>query len=244
MGQNTGVNALVFYDQFDISSDGNRVAINRSAEAPEKTTFQPAGRTRQRSGSGLKDWTISFDGFFNDESPSGVDALFGDRIGAGCSVGIYFDGLASASQVGYEVTPLETTYNTESPVDGMITAAAEWSGSGPMTRMTVVRTGSFASSGGSAVTNSIDLGNVNALRAVARVYRSASLGAGSGFKLTVQHSDDDSVFVSLGAFDTTFTASGLETKLFTSASRYVRLATCPQGTAPTAWIFFAAGGEN
>lgn len=245
MGQNTGINTLLFFDQFDVSGDGNRVGISRSAEAPEKTTFQPAGRTRQRSGSGLRDWTVSFDGFFNDVSPSGVDALFGGRFGGGSMLGVYFDGSAAASQVGYEGTPLTTAYNRESPVDGMVTVSAEWSGSGPLLRTIVVRTGSLDSSSGSAVTNSIDLGgDIATLRAFARVYRETSLGSGSGFKLTLQHGGNDSVFSSLGALDTTFTASGLEQKQFTSASRYVRLATCPQGTAPTAWIFLAVGIED
>jgi hypothetical protein len=86
--------------------------------------------------------------------------------------------------------------------------------------------------------------DVSNLRVIARVYRESGLGAGSGLKLTIQHGGNDSVFSNLGALDTTFTASGLEIKQFTSASRYVRLATCPQGTTPTAWLFLSVGREN
>lgn len=228
---------------FDISGDGNRIGISRSAEAPEKTTFQPPGRTRQRSGSGLKDWTLSYDGFFNDVSPSGVDDLFQAKLGAGSLLGVYFQN--AASQFGYEGTPRQTSYNRESPVDNMITVTAEISGSGPLTETYIARTGSFDSSGGSAVTSSIDLGaNAANLRAVLRIYNETGLGAGSGFKVTLQHSNNDSAFSNLGAFDTTFTASGFESKLFTSACRYIRVATCPQGTTPTGNIFVGVGSAD
>jgi len=134
-GQITGVNAFVSLtwggSQFNVSGDGNRSSLNESAEAQEKTGYQPAGRTRQRSGSGLKDWTFSMDAFWNDTDTSGstgkgIDSLaasvFGEQaeliFGPAGSTGGYRK-LSGSGQV--------TTFNVESPVDGMITATLEMS---------------------------------------------------------------------------------------------------------------------
>lgn len=132
-GQNTGVNAFVSItwggSQFNVSGDGNRSSLNEAAEAPEKTAYQPTGRTRQRSGSGLKDWTFSMDAFWNDTSTTGstgkgIDSLsasvFGEQVElifgpAGSTSG--YRKLSGSGQV--------TTFNVESPVDGMITSSLE-----------------------------------------------------------------------------------------------------------------------
>jgi hypothetical protein len=144
-GQTTGVNAYVSItwggSQFNVSGDGNRSAMNESAEAPEKTGYQPAGRTRQRSGSGLKDWNFSMDAFWNDDLNSGsagkgVDALAASIFGE--QVELIFGPAGSTS--GYRKlsgSGRVTTFNIESPVDGMITASLEVQASaGSLTKAT------------------------------------------------------------------------------------------------------------
>lgn len=237
----TGINALVMFSQFDISTDLNRVTVNQSAEAPEKTTFQPPGRTRQRSGSGLKDWTISIDGLFNDESPSAVDALLSAALGGGSMLGTYFDATPAASQRGYEGRPREVGYNIESPVDGMVTMTAEFSGSGRLFRPYVVRSGSFEASGGSAVSDSIDLGaSQSKLTGFLRLYREA-LG-GSSLTVTLQDSSNDSVWSDLAAFAAT-SVSAFEILSTGSSKRYIRVATCPAGASGSATVFVSVAGD-
>lgn len=103
--------------------------MNESAEAPEKTGYQPAGRTRQRSGSGLLDWVFSMDAFWNDTDTAGsagkgITTLAGSIYGEQCEV--IFGPAGSTS--GYRKlsgSGICTTFNTESPVDNMITATVE-----------------------------------------------------------------------------------------------------------------------
>jgi len=69
-GKITGIDAYVELSisgsSWNLSGDGNKSTLSEAQETPEKTTYQPAGKTRQRATGGLKDWNFSFSGFYND----------------------------------------------------------------------------------------------------------------------------------------------------------------------------------
>lgn len=138
-GQITGIDAFVQIayggSNFNLSGDANRTTLNQSAEAPEKTTYQPTGRTRQRSGSGLKDWTFAMDGLFNDDTGRVDDvgtSVYGEQ-----AVLTWGPTGSSAGYRKYEASGIVTTFNTESPLDGMVTLNFEMVASaGSMTKTT------------------------------------------------------------------------------------------------------------
>ena len=114
---------------WNVSGDGNRTTLNQPVEAPEKTAYQPPGGTRQRSACGLKDWSLSFDGFFNDTAASsgstpGIEDVL--RLVRGEQVVVDYGPAGSTSGYRkYSGSGVVLNPNVESPVDNMITFSFE-----------------------------------------------------------------------------------------------------------------------
>lgn len=222
-GQTHGRGASVYLSAYNIGGDLNDVGIDITANNPEVTAF---GDTFvNRSGCGIRDWTMTHAGYYNDQTTTaspGLEHILKDAISTACSVEIIFQG-AAVSNLGYAGEYPTADYSISTPVDGVVTLTSTYTGSGGLYRVFDLsgdkQSGCTASASAQA---SVDTGgsltaNHNGFL---RVWAGSATGTGS-LVVKVQHSGDDTTFSDLITF-TTATGSTAEIKNVTSASRYIR----------------------
>lgn len=132
-GVNTYVEIVYSGSYFIVSGDGNRASLDQSVDTRERQTYATGGGvdTVQRA-AGLKDWTFTFDGFFNTDcsgshttaASCGVDAVLASAFGKQVEL-IYGPAGSDTGKRKYSGSGIITRYTTESPVDDMITTSFE-----------------------------------------------------------------------------------------------------------------------
>lgn len=101
-----------------ISGDTNTSTLSQSAETPETTAYGDS--TRTRSGSGLKDWTLTAACFFNDTASTGVETVCAAMLGQQTVVKWGPTG-STSGYVFYSGSAILQDYSVEAPVEGMAT---------------------------------------------------------------------------------------------------------------------------
>lgn len=133
----TGVNAYVEIvysgSRFIVSGDGNRTTLEQTIDTRERQTYATGGGvdTVQRA-SGLKDWTFSFDGYFNTDctgdhttaASCGVDAVLASVFGKQVEL-IYGPAGSDTGKRKYSGCGIVTRYSTEAPVDDLLATSFE-----------------------------------------------------------------------------------------------------------------------
>ena len=218
MGQRTGQDAAVLLGSKDVSGDGNSFSVSHSADTPETTAFGDNTRTRLP---GLKDWTVEVSGFFNDDSGH-LEEELKDLLGGSTLMGV-FPGGATACQIGYEGTPLTSDFSLDTPVDGVVTLAATFSGSGDLWRSYVTTACTSTCTAAVSYTDGVDTGaTAIECQGFLRVMDLAS-GSDDTLVVKIQDSPDDSAYGDLISFTSVTAGSVSETKSATgSREQYVR----------------------
>jgi hypothetical protein len=100
-----------------VSGDVNTCTLAFNAETPESTGFGDTTRTRLPSG--LKDWTLTFAGHFNDTATTGIETVLWGLLGAQ-TVMVFGPAGSTSGYVKYSGSGILQDYNVESPVEGKV----------------------------------------------------------------------------------------------------------------------------
>jgi len=116
-----------------ISGLGNSITLSWSSDAPEVTAF--GNTTRERLPNGLKDWELSFDGFYDPESDS-IDDILSGILGGATVIQLGPAG-SSASDPKFTASGILTSYEIGIALEDALTVSATFTArSGSMTRGT------------------------------------------------------------------------------------------------------------
>jgi len=100
-----------------VSGDVNQVTLSFPAETPENTGF--GDNTRTRLPDGLKDWTLTGAGHFNDTATTGIETVFWGIHGKQ-TVANFGPAGSSSGYVKYSGSGILQDYSIESPVEGKV----------------------------------------------------------------------------------------------------------------------------
>lgn len=210
----------------EISTDLNTATVSRSVEVPDASTFQ--SQDRKRLPNGIFDWNITFAGLFNDNTGA-VEERAHTLLGASSIIGVFPAKATTACTVGYEGVPIESDYNVDAPVDGVVAISATWTGSGDIARTYIVQGLAACSTTGSLGGNSRDFSASRAnVTAVLRC--TTASGTTPTLDVVLQHSGNDSVWSDVLAFTQVTAGSTAELRTATGASRYMRAHRAITGT--------------
>jgi len=120
-GQATGQNAFITLVDSGctvrpLRGDSNSISLSWTADTPESTTYGATTRTRL---AGLKDWTLEFSGFFNDNATIGVDTVLASVLGAQTEMTFGPAG-STGGYRKYSGSGIVSDYSVDTPVDGMV----------------------------------------------------------------------------------------------------------------------------
>jgi|GEM_PF-1851030 len=217
-GQITGQNAAVLLGSKNVSGDGNSFSVSHTADTPETTAF--GDNTRTRLG-GLKDWTMEVSGFFNDDSGHWEEELK-DVLGGSSLLGV-FPGGATACKIGYEGTPQTADFSLDTPVDGVVSLGATFSGSGDLWRSYVTTACTSGCTASACPSAGINTGACAvSCQGFLRVTDMTS-GSADTLDVKIQDSANDTTYADLITFTQVTTGSVSETKAASgSREQYIR----------------------
>lgn len=109
----------------DVSTDLNDITIDITVNNPEDTAFGDTFITR--SASGLRDYSMSVSGWYDDTASTGIETVL-QGILAEIGVFKYLPGGSVTGNRIYSGCVVLDSYGVTSPVDGMITLTAAFSG--------------------------------------------------------------------------------------------------------------------
>ena len=231
----------VFLNGYDLSSHVNAVNLDVTADEVEVTTLQSGG-FKERLG-GLKDSTISIDGFF-ESGANKPDALLGANVGNELITTIVPD--AGVGNIAYFLKSKLFSYNIFGAV-GEVTPfnISKSNSTDAVVRGTIQLDSNITASGNSTGSN---LGAVSSTESVYAVVHCYALSGTSTPTITFKlQSDDNSSFTSPTdrATFTSLTAIGSEIKKVSGAitDTYWRLNYTVSGTSPSFSIHGAIGIE-
>jgi len=239
VGQIVAKDALTMLGGRNISGDLTTVTVSRMVETPESTTH--GSNTRQRLPGGIKDWSVALTGLFNDNTGA-LEQQMDSLMGGSGIIGVFPHGPSSACCAGYEGVSLESEYSIESPVDGVVSLTATWSGSGDCDRTILLMPLSACSTNGSVASSSYDYGGSRAGTLTGYLRCTAASGTEELLDVIIQHSADDSAWTNLITFTQVTAGSVVERKEVTSASQYVRAKITIAGSADSEFTLMASMG--
>jgi hypothetical protein len=238
-GQITAKDAFVALGGQDISGDLNTATLTRNAETPDGTTF--GSNTRQRLTGGIKDWGLTFSGLFNDNTGA-VEQQMDALLGGSAIVGMFPHGSSSASCAGYEGVSVAPDYSVTSPVDGVVSVNATWSGSGDCDRTILLHVLSACSTTGSVASASYDA-SASTANAVAGYLRiTAASGTEPTLDVIIQDSADNSAWSDLITFSQAAAGSAAQRGTAASADRYRRAKITIGGSADVEFTLMTSVG--
>ena len=138
MGKIVARNASIYLDDSNsacqsFSALTNQISFSRTAEAPDVTSF--GANDRERLADGLKDWELSFNGFFSTAANE-TDAILSGILGEATAVKFGLSGSTSTC-VLYTACAVLTDYSMDFGVADAATVSFTVVGrSGSMTRTT------------------------------------------------------------------------------------------------------------
>lgn len=109
----------------DVSADLNDISVDITVNNPETTAFGDTFVTR--SGSGIRDYTLTLTGYYNDTASTGLETVL-NGILATIRVFKYLPAGSTAGNRFYSGSVLVDGYSISNPVDGVVTLTANFSG--------------------------------------------------------------------------------------------------------------------
>lgn len=210
----------------------------------ETTVFGNADRTYIV---GLRNGTVSFDGFF-DSSADAIDVELQALLGqvAGEPLTLAPEGLVAGKRV-YLISGKETRYSVTAPVDGVVAASADFQADGgigfgaslhDLTAETATGTGTIVDNIGATTNGGAVHIHVTAVTA----------SGGDTLDVTVRHSTDnfagdDTLLATFAQITTAKLSERVVIAAGTTVKQYVRAIWTKAGASPT-WTFAVALGRT
>jgi hypothetical protein len=211
-----GKKTKVFFNSYDLTEYFDNANPSINADTAEVSTF---GSTSKKYIAGLKDATLSLEGFF-DGSAAAVDEVMEAAFGSeGNEVSVYPEGDV-AGKAGYAMQAIETAYSPTETVDGAcrISAAVQSSGTGAERVISLHALGEEDDDWTSSV---LDNGASSSDGGSAYLHVTDATGT---VEVKIQHSSDDfsSDTTDLASFAAVSGATSERVSFTGSVKRYVR----------------------
>lgn len=211
-----GKNTKVFFNNYDLTEFFDNATLSVNADTADVSTF---GSDSKKYIPGLKDATISLEGFY-DGSSDKVDEILEAAFGSdGNEISVYPEGDA-AGKAGYAMQVIETAYSTTGTIDGAtrISAAVQSSGTGAERVISLHALGEEDDDWTSSV---LDNGASSSDGGSAYLHVTDATGT---VEVKIQHSSDDfsSDTTDLASFAAVSGATSERVSFTGSVKRYVR----------------------
>ena len=190
-------NNRIYVDGYDISGDGSSLEVNAASVMADDSTFTNTGRTHKK---GIKDDSLNYDGFFDDDAAQ-VDAIFAAlREAAGSSVDIVsnYPDLDTVGKTGTAGLIENSNYTVPSKVSELVTVKGNFGIEGGL--MQVKSLGAKATATGSTTGTAIDDGAQSLLGGTwfIHVFAISAVGGNARVLFTLQDSADNVNFLTVG----------------------------------------------
>jgi len=129
-----GKNWRVYLNAVDFSGISNNTTVNMVGAPVEVTCYSDDWVQRL---AGQNSWSMDLAGFYDPASASGFSSSLNALLAASVLIGV-FPNKPNEDEVGYEGVPIETDYTINGPVDGPVAVNMTYSGSGRLSRTTVL----------------------------------------------------------------------------------------------------------
>ncbi len=137
MAKIAGKDSGIYIKHYDISGDGNRVALTISPDTFETTGFQEKAKTYVE---GKYDWSLAVDGYWNSGSAQSDQAIK-ELVGAGTQLISVFPSGTTPTMIGYQGYGGLKNYSPETTVAGAVVFSADMQGSNKLYRQTILLSG-------------------------------------------------------------------------------------------------------
>ena len=223
-----GKNAKVLMGGYDLSAYFNKVQNKGTAETAEVTTL---GATSKSYIPGLKDSTLTVDGFWSGEV-GGIDPYMSSVVG-GTGIWTVVFATDAIGARGYGASVIDTAYEVGAEIGGAVSITAEGQATvGPEPVVVLNPLSAKTATGtGTQVDNTTSTANGSA----SYLHVTAVGGSSSpSLAVKVQHSADASTWADLAVFTTVTTANASERIASTgTVNRYLRASYTITGTSPS-----------
>ena len=232
-----GKSAIVYVNGRDLTGYFKKFSVSGTADVADATTF---GDTSKDYVAGQTDATLTAEGLFDGTTSAIADILSTALGDATSSVWTWFPAGASAiGNDGYGLYGIETSYEVDSPINGVVGIAAEVQGTvglEPVDLLHVLALTSTTANG-----SSLDGAAGTTGGGAAYLHATAVAGTNPTAAVTVEHSTDDSAWSTLATFTTVSTA-GTSQRVAVSGTvnRYLRVAYTIGGSVSPSVTFTVA----
>jgi hypothetical protein len=190
-------NTRIYVDGYDISGDGSSLEVNAASVMADDSTFTNTGRTHKK---GIKDDSLNYDGFFDDDAAQ-VDAIFAAlREAAGSSVDIVsnYPDLDTVGKTGTAGLIENSNYTVPSKVAELVLIKGNFGIEGGL--MKVRSLGTKATITGTTTSTAVDDGAQSLLGGTwfIHVFAIACSGGNACATFTLQDSANGSAWLTVG----------------------------------------------
>lgn len=222
-----GKDTKVFANGYDLSTFLSSVSVSGEADTAETSTL---GTTAKTYIAGLRDATITADGFFSSEV-GGSD----ERLAAQLGTSVVFTVVLSADAVGahgYGMTAIETSYEAGAEIGGATAVSMEGQSTVGQEAIRVLNALSAVTATGTGT--SVDNLASTTSGFAAYLHVTAASGTTPNMVAKVQHSADNSTWADLATFTAVTAANAYQRVAGTgTVNRYLRAQYTITGTTPS-----------
>lgn len=230
-----GTVGRVYVNGFDLSAFLRQGSSAEAVEAHEVTTF---GATAKAYFAGLTDATLTLEGLFS-AALGATDAVLQAALrGRAPTVWNWLPAGDVDGGFGYGCSALHTSYDIESPVDGMVAVSAEAQSTTGLDRVQVLAPLLARSATGNGASR--DHGAATTAGGVGYLQMPAISGAGASLVGRIQHSVDAVTWADLITFATETTPNRAQRiAVAGTVNRHTRATWTIAGTTPSVTCFLA-----
>ncbi len=127
-----GKDADLWVNALSMEDDGNTITLIITPDTVESSAFASLAKENLE---GLYGFTLAYRGFWNSAANAN-DQTFYQLIGAGAKEFKFFPGGSASAKIFYLGSAIMTSFNSESPIAGMVTCDADFLGTGNLSRGT------------------------------------------------------------------------------------------------------------
>lgn len=222
-----GKDAKVFANGYDLSGYLSSVSVSGEADTAETSTL---GSTAKTYIAGLKDATLSAEGFFSAEV-GGSDVRLASQLGTE----VVFTVVLSADAVGamgYGMKAIETTYEAGAEIGGAVAVSMEGQSTVGQEPIRVLHALGAETATGTGT--SVDNGASSTNGYAAYLHVTSASGSTPSLTVKVQHSADNSSWADLATFTAVTAANAYERVTGSgTVNRYIRAQFTISGSTPS-----------
>jgi len=220
-----GSQARVYANGYDLSPYFSSISTSGESDTAETSTL---GATAKTYIPGLRDATLSAEGYFDGEA-NAVDEALSTALGQDASVWTVLPQGDVIGSYGYGLSAILTSYEVNSPVDGVVDCSAEAQSKVGRERGIVLHVLAARNSSSNAASQNNSAASTNGGAAYLQVM--GQTGSASNSTVKVQHSVDNSVWTDLVTF-TVFNGRTAERRAITGTiNQYTRASWTPAAGA-------------